>query len=212
MLAVASSKWLDQQVTALLGQLSEFGLVVPAEQAALLITERVQSVSALMHISPQAARRYLDPVRLAESLAAALQDEMPGVDLFDQPPDTSIPMPLVGRCVAGLSEAITLRIATETPQTAVTNIGNLAGCLSALGQFTANSDDTDWDSARIRVPRAFLNRVIRNLEAAADIVEAQAAAPGELASMGVDGAAALAGAFRRDAHSLRKLGDHTTPE
>lgn len=76
--------------------------------------------------------------------------------------------------------------------------------MSALGQFTANSDDPTG-LARVRVPRAFLNRVIRNLEAAADIVEAEGTAPGELASQGVDGATALAGAFRRDARSLRKL-------
>ncbi len=205
MTAVASSGWLDRQVTALLGQLSEFGLVVPAEQAALLITERVESVAWQMQISPQAARRYLDPVRLAESLADSLSDELPGVDMFGQPRDTSIPMPLLGRCVAGLAEAVTLRIATETPQTAVTNIGNLAGCLSALGQFIADSNDTDWDRARVRVPRPFVHRVVRSLEAAADLVGAGGTAPGELASEGVDGATALAAAFRRDARLLLEL-------
>ncbi len=201
----SSSRWLDQQVTALLGQLSEFGLVVPAEQAAVLITERVDSVASQMRISRQTARGYFDPVRLAESLAASLRDELPGVDMFDQPRDTSIPMPLLGRCVAGLAEAITLRIATETPPTAITSIGNLAGCLSALGQFTADSNDTDWELARVRVPRAFLRRVIRNLEAAADIAEATQTAPSELASYGADGATALAKAFRRDADALRTI-------
>lgn len=201
----SSSRWLDQQVTALLGQLSEFGLVVPAEQAALLITERVDSVAAQMRVSPHTARGYIDPIRLAESLAASLQDELPGVDMFEQPRDTSIPTPLLGRCVAGLAEAITLRIATETPPTATTSIGNLAGCLSALGQFTTNSNDTDWELARIRVPRAFLRRMIRNLQAAADIAETAQTAPGELASNGADGATALAQAFRRDADRLRAI-------
>ncbi len=196
---------MDQQVTALLGQLSEFGLVVPAKQAALLITERVDSVASQMRISRQTARGYFDPVRLAESLAASLRDELPGGDMFGQPRDTSIPMPLLGRCVAGLAEAITLRIAAETPPTAITNIGNLAGCMSALGQFTADSTDTDWDLARVRVPRAFLRLVIRNLEAAADIAEVEGAAPGELASYGADGATALAKAFRRDADLLRAI-------
>ncbi len=188
-----------------MGQLSEFGLVIPAEQAALLITERVESVAALMHISPRTARGYLDPISLAESLAASLRDELPGVGLLGQPRDTRIPMPLLGRCVAGLAEAIPLRFATETPQTAITNIRNLAGCMSALGQFTADSNDTDWSLAQVRVPRAFLRRVIRNLEAAADIAEVTQTAPGELASYGADGATALAKAFRRDADLLRTI-------
>ncbi len=98
-----------------------------------------------MHISPRTARGYLDPIRLAESLAASLRDELPGVDLLGQPRDTSIPMPLLGRCVAGLAEAITLRIATEASPTAITNISNLAGCMSALGQFTlSNTAAARW--------------------------------------------------------------------
>lgn len=206
----SSSKWLDHQVTHLLAQLSEFGLVIPAEQATVLITERVESAASLMRVTPQTARRYLDPVRLAESLAAALQDELPGVDLLGQPRDTSIPLPLVGRCIAGLAEAITVRICNEAPQTALTNIGNLSGCLSALGQFTADTIDADGDQGVVRVPRAFLRRVIRNLEAAADVVEAGGTLPGELGSYGADGVARLAATFRGDAQMLRIV--ETAPE
>ncbi len=114
-------------------------------------------------------------------------------------------MPLLGRGVAGLAEAVTLRIVTETPQTAITSISNLAGCMSALGQFTADTNDTDLELARVRVPRAFLHRGIRNLATAADIAEVTQTVPGELASDGNDRGTALAEAFHRDADALQTI-------
>ena len=201
---MASSKWLDRQVTQLRAHLSEFGLVVPVEQAGLLITERVESVATLMRITPQTARRHFDPLALAESIAASLQDERPGEDMFDLARDTTLALPLLGRCIAGLAEAINVRIVNETPATAITNIGDLAGSLSTLGQFTAGSDEADWDQARVRVPRAFVLRLIRNLEAAADIVET-GTAPSGLAAHGVEGASRLAKTFRADAQLLRAV-------
>ena len=89
--------------------------MVPVEQAGLLITERVESVAILM-ITPQTARRHFDPLALAESLAASLRDDRPGKDMFDLARDTTVALALLGRCIAGLAEAINVRIVNEAPR------------------------------------------------------------------------------------------------
>lgn len=199
-----------QQAARLVAQLSEFGLTLSQEKAAVLVTERVETVARLMRISPRQARRYFNVEAVASSIANSLQEELPGVDLFEQPRDVGVPIGLVGRLTAGLAEAITVRIANESAATALTNTRSLAGCLSALGQFIDMTSGPDGDAAFVDVPRAFVYRAARELEAAANIVEEAGTAPGELASYGAEGSDRLATTFRSDAEMLRVIAD-TTP-
>ena len=82
--------------------------------AAELIQERVQWVAAHLRVTPATARRYLtdEAVRdLARTMAVTAADEAPGADVLASPRTAAVPVPLLGRCIAGLSEAIVLRLA-----------------------------------------------------------------------------------------------------
>ena len=69
----------------------------------------------------------------------AVADEAPGADVLASPRTAAVPVPVLGRCIAGLSEAIMLRLAEHDDLDHVrTTTMQLAQALSALGQVIAD--------------------------------------------------------------------------
>jgi hypothetical protein len=88
----------------------------------------------------------------------------------------AVPVPIMGRCIAGLSEAIMLRLAERDDLDHVrTTTAQMAQALSALGQVIADLRSTGDTAAGIAgpvmlAPPALLNRAARYLQAAAAMV------------------------------------------
>jgi len=201
--------WLDGRVDVLLASLEDYGMDASRVSAAELIQERVQWVATNMRISPATARRYLtdDALRdLARTMVVTVADEAPGADVLASARTSALPISVLGRCVAGLSEAIVLRLAKRDDLDHVrTTTAQLAQTLSALGQLTADHHVTGDRVTRIgepvvMAPPALLNRAARYLEAAAALVRDNGVMPS-----GLDPAhaAQLADTFDTDAASLR---------
>jgi hypothetical protein len=133
-------------------------------------------------------------------VAATFGKELPGEDVLGLPSDVLLSVAVVGRCVAGLAEAINVRILHESRPEALTHVGSLTGSISALGQLTAAVDDAHAVSG-VPLPRALVLvlGVIRNLNVAATIMDGADRAPGQLPSDGRAGAEQLAKAFCGDA-------------
>ncbi len=77
--------------------------------SAELICERVEWVSSQMRPTPATAKRYLadDALSdLARRRVVSFADEAPGADLLAAARSVALPLNVLGRCVAGLSEAL----------------------------------------------------------------------------------------------------------
>ena len=205
--------WLDGRVDVLLAALDEYGMDISKVSAAKLIQERVQWVAAHMRVTPATARRYLtdEAVRgLAESVVLTVADEAPGADVLASPRTAAVPVPVMGRCIAGLSEVIMLRLAERNDLDHVrTTTAQLAQALSALGQVIAAQHSTGDTAAGVAgpvvmAPPALLNRAARYLQAAAAMVRDDGVLPD-----GFDAthAAQLADTFETDALAMRYYSD-----
>ena len=210
-MSAVSDSWYEQTAARFRAHLSAKGMSFPAEQADRLIRDRVAEVAAAMSMDVRTAQRYLDPEQLAETIAAAFQYEAPGENVLALPRDVVLPVTVVGRCVAGLAEALNLRVATSSPADVITHLDSLAGELSALGQITAAADDAAAADG-VPMPRALVLRVIRDLEVAAGLAEEADHAPGDMAAEGKAGAQRLARTFRGDANLLRILISFSTDQ
>ncbi|MFD7161147.1 hypothetical protein ACFV9C_41640 [Kribbella sp. NPDC059898] len=176
--------------------------------ASELIQERVRWVSTQMGISPTAARRYLTDdalIEVARTIVVSFADETPGADVIESARTAAVPLPAVGRCVAGLAEAIQIRLwELDDIEHLRTTVAHLAQALSAMGQVTADQAPSPSAGAVVvRMPPGLVNRAARYLDGAA-----------ELASAGVlpedfdaARAAQLAATFTRDAAALRYYAD-----
>lgn len=201
--------WLDGRVDALLAALDEFGMDVSRVSASELIQERVEWVAAHMRVTPATARRYLtdEAVRgLARTVVMTVADEAPGADVLSSPRTAAVPVPVLGRCIAGLSEAIVLRLAERDDLDHVRGTtAQLAQALSALGQVIADQHGTSDTVASITgpvvlAPPALLNRAARYLHAAAAIVRDYGVLPDRFDA---SRAAQLADTFEADALAVR---------
>ncbi len=108
-------------------------MTFPADQVERLIRDRVEELADVMGMSMETAQSYLDPSRLAESVAASFEEDRTGEDMLTLPRDVTLSVPVIPRCVAGLAEAINIQVRYEGPQDALERIGNLSGPISALG-------------------------------------------------------------------------------
>jgi hypothetical protein len=205
--------WLDGRVDVLLAALDEYGMDTSRVSAAELIQQRVEWVAAHLRITPATARRYLtdETVRdLARTVVVTVADEAPGADVLASPRTAAVPVPVLGRCIAGLSEAIVLRLAERDDLDHVrTTTAQLAQALSALGQVIASQHVTSDIAAGIAgpvvlAPPALLNRAARYLEAAAALVRDDGVLPGRFDSAH---ATQLAGTFEADAVAMRYYSD-----
>ena len=204
--------WLDGRIDVLLAALDDYGMDASRVSAAELIQERVQWVAAHLRVTPATARRYLtdETVRdLARTMVVTVADEAPGADLLASARTASVPVPVLGRCIAGLSEAIVLRLAERDDLDHVrTTTAQLAQALSALGQVIAGQHATGdiaaGTASPVLAPPALLNRAARYLEAAAAMVRDDGVLPD-----GFDPARAtqLADTFAADAVAMRYYSD-----
>jgi hypothetical protein len=205
--------WLDGRVEVLLAALEEYGMDASKMSAAELIQERVRWVAAQMRVTAATARGYLtdQAVRdLARTVVMTVADEAPGADVLASPRTATVPVPVLGRCIAGLSEAIMLRLAERDDLDHVrTTTAQLAQALSALGQVIADPHTTSATAAAIAgpvvlAPPALLNRAARYLQAAAAIVRDYGVLPDRFDATH---AAQLADTFETDALALRYYSD-----
>lgn len=196
--------WVDGRVDALLAALHELGMSVSRAAATELIHERVQWVSVQMGISPTAARRYLTDDALADlarTMVVSVADETPGADVIESARTAAVPLAILGRCIAGLAEAIRLRLRElDDIEHTRTTVDHLAQTLSAVGQVTADHAPAPADGAAvIMMPPGLVNRAARYLEAAASLVN-EGVLPEDFSTTH---AGQLAATFMQDAATLR---------
>ena len=146
--------WVDGRVDVLLAALHDLGMSMSHAAATELIHERVRWVSSQMAISATAARRYLtDDVLadLARTMVFTLADETPGADVIGSARTAAVPLPILGRCIAGLAEAIQIRLRERDDIDHLrTSVAQLAQALSAIGQVTADHPAEPADVPRQR--------------------------------------------------------------
>ena len=167
--------------------------------AEAVIAGQLRNVCSTMGISELTARKYLaeEAVReLAREAAVCLADEHPGADTVALPRDTVVSMPLLGRTIAGLAEALRVHLANDSVDVAGNRIRAIAGELSAAGQILM---DTPVTSAGAALPRALVVRIARYLEIVVDIL----VDGGQLPGLDEAGCAQLAAAFGDNAAELR---------
>ena len=202
--------WVDGRVDTLLAELHDLGMSVSRAAATTLINERVQWVSSEMDISPTAARRYLTDDTLADlarAMVIAVADETPGADVIQSPRTAAVPLPVIGRGIAGLAEAIQLRLRERDDIDHLrTTVAQLAQALSAIGQITSDHPPDPRGHAApavVMMPPGLVNRAARYLEAAAILVH-EGVLPEDFTAAH---AGQLEDTFRQDAASLRYYAD-----
>ncbi|MGB6454508.1 MAG: hypothetical protein WBH47_08455 [Streptosporangiaceae bacterium] len=85
--------------------------------------------------------------------------EAPGADVLASPRTACVPVPVLGRCIAGLSEAIVLRLAEREDLDHIrTTTAQLAQALSALGQVIAGQHATSDIAAGTARPGVLARR------------------------------------------------------
>jgi hypothetical protein len=145
--------WLDDRVDVLLAALADYGMNASRSAASDLIRERVSWVAAQSGIRPAAARRYLtdEALRsLARTMTLAVADEAPGADVLGSPRTAAVPVAVLGRAVAGLSEAILIRQRERDDLSHVRAItAQLAHTVSALGQVISETGEPATSSASV---------------------------------------------------------------
>ena len=201
--------WVDGRVDVLLAALQDLGMSASRAAAADLIHERVRWVSAQAGISPTAARRYLTDdalTDLARTMVVTLAEETPGADVIAAARTAAVPLPVLARCIAGLAEAIQLRLRERDDIDHLrTTVAELAQTLSAIGQVTADQPARPAGPAPVVVmmPPGLMHRAARYLEVAATLAHG-----GVLPEdVGTTDAGRLAATFRQDAASLRYYAD-----
>ena len=196
--------WVDERVDVFLAALDELGMSASRAAATELIHERVRWVSSQTGISPAAARHYLtiDAVReLARTMAFSFVDETPGADVIDAPRTAAVPLTLLARGIAGLAEAIQVRLCErDEVEHLRTIVAQMAHALSAVGQVLSDEPATVIDHvAVLKFPPGLINRVARYLEATAALVNDGVMPDGFDPSH----AGQLAATFTEDAANLR---------
>jgi hypothetical protein len=201
--------WVDGRVDVLLAALHDLGMSASRAAAAELIHERVRWVSAQAGISPTAARRYLTDdalTDLARTMVVTLAEETPGADVIASARTAAVPLPVLARCIAGLAEAIQLRLRERDDIDHLrTTVAELAQTLSAIGQVTADQPAGPAGPAPVVVmmPPGLVHRAARYLEVAATLVHG-GVLPEDVSTTD---AARLAATLRQDAASLRYYAD-----
>lgn len=183
-----AQRWVDSRAERLCRSLNQRGLFMDADDAATVVNERVDSISAALRISKTAARRYMTTETLdglADAMTEILAEEQPGVDLMAQPRDEAVPAKMVGRTASGLAEAVLLYLQLDDADSSRDHVRALAQHLSLLGQMMYEST-----GPTTHVPKAFVARMAAQLDQAANLPQASTD---------------LAAAFRRDAMRLRGL-------
>jgi hypothetical protein len=198
--------WVDGRVVVLLAALHDLGMSASRAAAADLIHERVRWVSAQAGISPTAARRYLTDdalTDLARTMVVTLAEETPGADVIASARTAAVPLPVLARCIAGLAEAIQLRLRERDDIDHLrTTVAELAQTLSAIGQVTADQPAGPAPVV-VMLPPGLVHRAARYLEVAATLVHG-GVLPEDVGTTDAD---RLAATLLQDAASLRYYAD-----
>lgn len=170
-----------------------------------LIDERVQFVATQMRVTPRTARTYLSDEAvqdLATTMAFGLVEEAPGADVLEAPRTSTVSVRLVGLAMAGLGEALRIRLMESDDLEHVReSIAQLAHAQGSLALVVATQDTVLVDGAVcIRAPGALLHRIARCLESAADLADGGVVGHG----VSIDDAQSLPSALRRDALRIRE--------
>lgn len=120
-----------------------------------------------------------------------------------------VSLPLLGRCIAGLAEAIHVQLAQNDDEAVRTRVRHLSQTLSMLGQLIAEADGSAPAPDTVAIPPAVLLRVARYLDNAADQVSAEGLLPAEFDPQHAD---QLAATFHRDAIRLRTIAQSATAD
>ncbi len=200
--------WVDGRVDVLVAALHDLGMSASRAAAAELIHERVRWVSAQAGISPTAARRYLTDdalTDLARTMVVTLAEEMPGADVIASARTAAVPLPVLARCIAGLAEAIQLRLRERDDIDHLrTTVAELAQTLSAIGQVTADQPAPAGPApVVVMMPPGLVHRAARYLEVAATLVHG-GVLPEDVSTTD---AGRLAATLLQDAASLRYYAD-----
>jgi hypothetical protein len=201
------SDWLDSRTEVLIAALGELGMSISPTAAAEPIQERLQWVASQMRIEPRSARRYLTDdalTTLAREMVFTFANETPGADVLEAPRTAAVPLATVGRCVAGLAEAIHIRLHEHDDiEDLRVSVGQLTHTLSAVDQLTANhraGAEDDSANALVMLPPGLLNRAARYLEACAQLIREDHILPENVSP---EHAEQLATTFAQDAADLR---------
>jgi hypothetical protein len=181
-----------------------------------LIHERVQWISSQAGVSPTTARGYLTDnalTSLAQAMAFSFVEETPGANILDAPRTAAVPLPVLGRCIAGLAEAIQVRLHERDDVEHIrTTITQLTHALSAVGQIITeqttpddNPADATMNPAVIPVPSGLVHRTARYLEATAALLTPEAKHLTQARHLGdCSQRQQLADTFLKDATTLRQ--------
>lgn len=185
-----SPTWLRERAIEFVAIVTERGMTMTVDAAEVVIGDRTRIVAEAMGISVRAAQAYLDDVvltGLADAIIDSLNEEDPGVNLFEAPRTVTVTVSDFGVLIAGIAETILLY--TDHPaiddDDRTLRRRELVQLLSVCGLIQSEHSAGD-----IPVPPALLARMARTLEVAAGI----AADPD------------LAAALRRDAVRARECG------
>jgi hypothetical protein len=130
--------WIDGRVDVLLAELKDLGMSASRAAITDLVHERVQWVASQTGVTPAAACRYLtdDALRdLARTMVISVADETPGADILAAARSATVPVAALGTCIAGLAEAMMLRLVElDDLEHVRTTCAQLAQALSAIGQ------------------------------------------------------------------------------
>lgn len=106
--------WLTERASYFVDLLNERGMTMPEDQAAEVISQRVELTAARLRLTSASAQCYLTDEVLADmasTLTAGRAHEAPGEDLTTAHRSARIRIDTLGRLVAGLAE--TARLYTD---------------------------------------------------------------------------------------------------
>ncbi len=197
-----AARWLDSKLDELVAEVAALGMVIdPAARPSLAeaLQERISATARQLRISETAARRLVDhdTIRgMAQALVTQFAVERPGLDIAAAPADTVVSRELASLALAALAEALRIHLAnTNDPASAVQTARQCADLFAVHGTclYAAHDDE------RIAITSAWLHRAARQIENAADLLDAG----GSLADSSDVTPDDLADRFRRDASLLR---------
>ena len=140
-------------------------------------------------------------------MVVTLAEETPGADVIASARTAAVPLPVLARCIAGLAEAIQLRLRERDDIDHLrTTVAELAQALSVIGQVTADQPAGPAGPALVVVvmlPPGLVHRAARYLEVAATLVHG-GVLPEDVSATH---AGRLAATLRQDAASLRYYAD-----
>jgi hypothetical protein len=105
-------------------------------------------------------------------MVVCLAQETPGADVTASARTAAVPLPVLGRCIAGLAEAIQIRLREHADIDHLrTTVAQPAQALSGIGRVTATTPNPEGRAGVVvMMPPGLVHRAARYLEATAALV------------------------------------------